>query len=419
MALASNLMFQIAALGLLSGVQFTKKISMLGTQIPIAVSDCVIAPFVLYFCLFNLSKVRNFLTQLSIRLKLLLFLISGFFLFSLLNGIYNFGEVSQWALINKFLGFHLCLLYFLFAAFVAVELAEQNLNECFWLALCFCSASVLFSIFGYLFFYSDESTPGLWGGRFIGFSANPNAYSFIVCIFFLILSLWRPSSVFRSEFHIFASIILLGIIMAGSRASFVAITVTFVFICFLQIKQKEEKLISLTLIGAVFSSVGLTMILLLLIEEFYGHLHLPYHFQILQPLISVLENGLSVQSLRIQQANVAFETWFLNPLFGNGLGFIIEQKNTEVGGMVIHNTSLWLLSELGLVGYIMVVFLFFSISAEVYKNTGRKYNHLNYFIWSLILFFFVFSMFHDILNQRILWIVLGFAFGHSIRFKGL
>jgi O-Antigen ligase len=98
-----------------------------------------------------------------------------------------------------------------------------------------------------------------------------------------------------------------------------------------------------------------------------------------------------------------------NPIFGAGLGAFQNQKVLLVGGfpLVIHSTPIWLLAELGIVG-----FLAFAVPAlYVFVSEWRRAwnDQASAVVVLCLVAFAVMSTPADMLYQRTFWLVVGAA----------
>jgi hypothetical protein len=105
----------------------------------------------------------------------------------------------------------------------------------------------------------------------------------------------------------------------------------------------------------------------------------------------------------------ALEMWRTAPVFGVGLGvFFAKSAQWFEAPMVIHSTPVWLLTEFGLLGIALFGWLFYLLLRHVFsgwaslpKLPGDRA------LLFLLLVFAIFSQVHEMLYQRIFWLVLG------------
>ncbi|MBV2181860.1 MAG: flippase-like domain-containing protein [Castellaniella sp.] len=109
---------------------------------------------------------------------------------------------------------------------------------------------------------------------------------------------------------------------------------------------------------------------------------------------------------RLEMLVAALNAWLNHPIFGEGLGaFLLDSKQTLGLSMIIHNTVLWLLAEVGLVGAIPFILTFVLIVRSAW--IGRMGAVRSHGVLLIMLMFAVMSQFHEVLYQRIFWIGLG------------
>jgi len=112
-------------------------------------------------------------------------------------------------------------------------------------------------------------------------------------------------------------------------------------------------------------------------------------------------------SEHMESISGALKIFFDHPIFGGGLGYFMETHIREFGvPMVIHSTPLWLLAELGVLG-----FACFAIPATlVFIREWRDRSDAEgpgLLLVLLLTGFVVMSQFQDLTYQRVFWLVLG------------
>jgi hypothetical protein len=101
------------------------------------------------------------------------------------------------------------------------------------------------------------------------------------------------------------------------------------------------------------------------------------------------------------------DLWLQHPLLGNGLGAFVAAARLERGAaLVIHNSSVWLLAELGLVGFAIFATVFAALlkTAWLGAKQGELWGRL---LVLVLLSFLLFHMVHDVFYQRIFWLLFG------------
>jgi O-antigen ligase/uncharacterized membrane protein YbhN (UPF0104 family) len=102
------------------------------------------------------------------------------------------------------------------------------------------------------------------------------------------------------------------------------------------------------------------------------------------------------------------QLWFDHPLFGAGLGAFVHGYLVETGRLlVIHNTLLWLLAEFGAVGTLPWLGLLLSALLVALRHRDAAASRRAVALLGVLACFALFSLVHDILYQRVLWLLLG------------
>lgn len=103
-----------------------------------------------------------------------------------------------------------------------------------------------------------------------------------------------------------------------------------------------------------------------------------------------------------------FEMWRHSPLIGEGLGVFIANSAELFGHpTVIHNTPLWILAEFGLLGAVVSGWSFLKLTLYAVKPSSSANALARSALLLLLTLFLVFSQFHEMLFQRIFWLVGG------------
>lgn len=98
--------------------------------------------------------------------------------------------------------------------------------------------------------------------------------------------------------------------------------------------------------------------------------------------------------------------WWHSPVFGSGLGAFIATVKVEAGkALVIHNSAVWVLAELGLVGCIVLLGSLLAIGRSAWRESEHDAEARALVL--LLITAAVFSLAHDIVYQRIVWLLLG------------
>lgn len=93
------------------------------------------------------------------------------------------------------------------------------------------------------------------------------------------------------------------------------------------------------------------------------------------------------------------------PVFGAGLGAFLAAAETSPPA-VIHSTPVWLLAETGIAGFAVFVTTFVCAAVYLFKHRRRLSGFIGL---QVLLLLAVFGEVHEILYQRPIWLLLGFA----------
>ena len=127
---------------------------------------------------------------------------------------------------------------------------------------------------------------------------------------------------------------------------------------------------------------------------------------------------------RMESNARAFALWQEHPLTGAGLGAFLERETARVGDdeepLQVHNTALWLLTELGLFGFAAFAAAAIGVFAYCLKTwrtlRDRDPPAADWMLAAILvlLAWMTMSLAHEMLYQRIPWFVLGLCVGQSL-----
>jgi len=152
------------------------------------------------------------------------------------------------------------------------------------------------------------------------------------------------------------------------------------------------------LLKAILATIGFTVLLQLLF--FIGS-----SGQINQTMIvgdQIHQNTLINHQDRIQNYLSGFSMWMDHFVFGAGIGAFIEREVTTT----IHNSTLWIAAETGIIGLFLFTILPFSIARHIWK-AQRPLNPQILSILFCTIIIVLFSQAHEILYQRVIWLLIG------------
>lgn len=342
--------------------------------------------------------------------------------------------VTQWALSARLMGW-VVLLGYLSAGYLLVAYGgDKGVRR---LLEVLATAAVLVVVwhvvarllFGYGLLM-HEPTP-----NFEGFSGNRNAFAFqLLAVLALSLSY---SKVYARQFiggagGIFAAwrswvpvgFLLVGIVWSASRTGMLVATIMLSVAYFRNVLDRK-----LILLGAVFAALLWGIVWMLQNPAVILTPVISAGVFILNAIGSSLGEALALAGQNIPKPNAAiqslisspesnherwatlrygFEMWRHSPFIGEGLGVFIANSTERFGHpTVIHNTPLWILAEFGLLGALVLGWSFLKLALYAVKPSSPSNALARSALLLLLILFVVFSQFHEMLFQRIFWLIGG------------
>ncbi|PKM27007.1 MAG: hypothetical protein CVV09_03190 [Gammaproteobacteria bacterium HGW-Gammaproteobacteria-13] len=239
-------------------------------------------------------------------------------------------------------------------------------------------------------------------------SGNRNALAFqILAVLSLVLAfqpLYLRNLRLNQNFLLFSAIVLVCSMFLTSSRSGIA-TMLLLYLAAFFMKMTGWKFLFWSMSGGVIISV-----LIFYFPDFF------YFFNDLLSMGGQNSEGRgkvvmaisSVESdmLRGQLLKDSFAMWLENPFFGAGLGAFYTSSEAVYGFSIVqHNSVLWVLSEMGLFGFLIFSAFFISLVGFVFFSAKRGVR--NNAVILLLLSFGAMAMFHEMLYQRIFWLFLG------------
>lgn len=109
---------------------------------------------------------------------------------------------------------------------------------------------------------------------------------------------------------------------------------------------------------------------------------------------------------RMHLTLAALDVWWQHPVFGAGLGSFLSDSVGMLGfEAIVHNTLLWLMAEMGLIGAVPFIITFVLIIRSAWGRQSDTVRTRGLLL--LMLVFAVMSQFQEVLYQRIFWLSLG------------
>lgn len=327
--------------------------------------------------------------------------------FSFFNGVARFG-ITDWALYNRTIGFFVVLSYAATGALVVAAAGKVGLRTLLEVFVLSCAAIAALDI---VLAYSWKI--GLLNSRNIvnplqlnGVARNPNAFALQVSLALsalIALGHVGQGKVWSSlQIPIFSTL-LIALVWASSRSGLicgVAVLGTALWLGVLQLRAVIKMLLGVVLFFAfVVTSQNL-------MSSFDGASVTPTN-----RALSALPRFKSFESdsnrERWFSIERGIEMWRSAPVLGAGLGAFVNQMKVEIGKpLVIHNTFVWLLAELGMVGTLIFVFPFALVFANAWHER-KTHSVATITLFLSLLVFSINQLVHDVFFQRIFWLLFG------------
>ena len=308
---------------------------------------------------------------------------------SLLLGAYRFGW-TNWALVNRFFGWFVLLAFAATGALIVTAGGRDAFKIMLLTYVGAAAAVALLEIILVLVSAIGVSLPPtlIEPTQIEAFAQNRNAFAFQ-----LLMAMPAALVLVRgNNLRIFLfTVILTALWYAGSRSGWISIACVLAASIYLRATRLNEIALSIVCAGCVG-------IILAILQTWSGT-----HF-----VIQLVPSGASTQE-RMVTIIGGLNLFIAHPIFGAGLGAFRNEHILAAGGipLVIHSTALWLLAEMGLVG-----FLIFSVPATYVWVT--EWHHARQELGSAIIAlcfvaFAVMSAPADMFYQRTFWLLIGAA----------
>jgi glycosyltransferase involved in cell wall biosynthesis/uncharacterized membrane protein YbhN (UPF0104 family)/O-antigen ligase len=317
-------------------------------------------------------------------------------------GYMDFGP-TPWATLKRLGGWPILLSYVAAGAFVISTTSERNVARIVETMVICLLISLLVEIISRLI--GPLTTINLYSIYLPlnGFSGNRNSFAFseIIALAGVLAFSAKWVKDGRSLFcAICIGIILLGQIFTQSKAGIGASIIIIMLAYFLNIADRKVIRLGLALVFSIFLSAGLIYAILNTGQPLYA-----------SPFIQ----GNDALQLRALYNNYRWDTlkdglalWQAAPIMGSGLGkFIFESERLYGQPFVIHNSLVWLLAEMGLIGAFVFCGQFFRILWLASKQSLLGTSPEMRFLMLTLISFGLFSTVHDMMYHRVLWFVLG------------
>jgi len=328
-----------------------------------------------------------------------LFVISALLLLGFVHGWLKIG-VTQWALGGRVLGWMVLLGYLSAGYLMVANVGAHGRRRLAETLIATAAVVVVLQVILRLTALFGMTIAGHLTENFEGYAGNRNAFALQLLTAIVLLLGYshvyarydrRVVGMQRSTmFSLLLGVLMAGVMWTGSRAGFLVGGGMLLYAWCGRIADR-----AMVLRGIGFAALFWCVVWLVATYGAAQHLFIQTKF-------SDEDSNLE----RWQTLTHGWDMWRESPVFGAGLGVFYQNSSIWMGkSQVIHSTPLWILAEFGLVGGLAFGFVLLQLVRHA-AWIGRY--QLDRRMLALLLFMFVvFSVAHEILYQRIFWLVLG------------
>lgn len=300
--------------------------------------------FLLFFLIFGFTRIRFVRSAWSV----FHFALLGVFILGTARMAFDNPNLSSYVLLNKDLG-----ILVLFASYAMIGTAARKWADIRWILRNLVIAVVVQTAMAVVALFATQlqgvNLPWInYGGtRVAGFLVNPNAFGGIVAVALLVhvVTYFSKRPLIRGLLGVVCMFVLaIGLLLTLSRSAWVGFLLASVLVGMVRPR-----------LAAVFSILGALACVTVLVCLGSGKT---------LSLVTMAERTNTVQS-RLDQADQALPLVYAHPILGIGNGAFIDRF-----GWIIHDTTLWMLTEFGLVGlsvYLCFCLWFFNQGWGAYR----------------------------------------------------
>ncbi|MGE3149708.1 MAG: O-antigen ligase family protein, partial [Pseudorhodoplanes sp.] len=308
-----------------------------------------------------------------------------------LHGYASFGY-SQWAAVNKTLGWSLLLCYGMTGALILDAGGEEARAVLLRTVIATAGAVIALEILSFA-----AGFVGGWHGRAFGFAGDPNAFAFQILIA-LCLAVSSGREGWRLRW--FIPLALFGLWLTGSRSG--AIALMAMFGALILLRRDVQPAIRIGAIAGIATMAALVIghqIMTVVGNEEIGTPSLLSHLFRGERTLSTSDH--------LQTVLDGLAQFRAHPVFGAGLGYFFEDyARSHARAHNIDSTFVWLLADLGLVGFLVFASPFLALFFREFRKAWHG-DRLATGIVLILVVFATFGLFYDLLYQRLFWFVLG------------
>jgi len=337
------------ALGVAFQIQATPKFG--GNQMRLSVADLVSPIIFLGLVIISVRQRLSWPRWSMPHLWLWLGLLSAVMSMALIVGRVKFGYWLPWAAVNKFGGWFALVWYLALGGLVAATIGARGKERFLQAFLVFLWMACAVSLLGYLLYQANASLPSwMRYNRAEGFVQNPNAFGLFIAVG---IAAQLPYAKRNALFNVWVhrsglAMALTALVLTGSRSAWIGALFAALLLAGVRMMPWRHIGVATLLAGALLAA------LLFGTPEIFdprpgNYQNVTGGYVLNEPMFSGDDRGLSY---RYRTGVAALRLWLVEPILGAGLGgfpqYLIKAGHVPE---VIHNTYLWILTEMGAVGF--------------------------------------------------------------------
>lgn len=348
----------------------------------------------------------------------------------LIQGYWIQGEISQWSLFNKYIGWFVIMAYFLVGSWMGTNINSQKITRSFFFSFLIFSILTLL-VFSTLFYFGHFPVIKAYVFQqhqyLQGLMGNRNSYGFlilsVICFVFIFTSHPKTLNIPKIFPALFWALMPLFFVFNSSRILFIGGALILIILIVLNWQFLFKKI-------APFIAIGL-----ILLTIFYNFTPSTNYFNVTyrstKSLIEYVQNPENDETARLatkygndERVIILKDAWELikqYPVQGAGLGSTIYFQKQEHGQRIniIDSSPIWILTEMGMIGILGFGLAYIAIAVSLRRKIKNAEDNSERSIAQsaalMLLCFSIFCLFHEILYTRFFWFILGLAIVHPLK----
>ncbi len=240
-------------------------------------------------------------------------------------------SVSRYTLVNKVVG--LAILFLGYAVFSSIAVGWGRIRWLLRLLVVGVAVQALVAVIAFTVQrLGGPAVAGLndYTGRVSGMLVDPNAFGGLLVLTMAILlagNSGRRPLLGGWPGRLCATALVVGVILTFSRSAWLALAAVIGLVSLVDLRLAlKAGAAGVLAVGAMLAVVGT---------------------QYIRVIVAMATRGAQIEA-RLEYIDVALHDFAASPILGTGLGYFADQY-----GWIIHNTPLWIMAEMGLVGLIV------------------------------------------------------------------